>query len=286
MRAFTKLGVRNLWGCTDYKKTLSQYSNDKSVKYLTVVLNANLSQGFNLMNISSDMDWLVGASIYHPGYKNRIGMGTQANLSSLANLVLKRAMDIVLSILLGLVFLPITLLTALLVRLDSPGPIFFTQERVGKDGRKITIHKFRSMRVDADRVMAELLEKNPEARLEWEQKQKLCDDPRVTRVGKWIRKFSVDEIPQLFDILKGDMSLIGPRPILMEQKNIYGDGIRLYRSVRPGLTGLWQVTGRNRTSFSQRTLYDVYYVRHWSIWLDLYILLRTVWVVLTRDGAY
>jgi lipopolysaccharide/colanic/teichoic acid biosynthesis glycosyltransferase len=105
-------------------------------------------------------------------------------------------------------------------------------------------------------------------------------------VGKWIRKFSVDELPQLFNILQGDMSVVGPRPIMLEQKALYGEGIDVYTSVRPGLTGFWQVSGRNRTSFNQRAIYDVYYVRNWSVWLDTYILLRTIWVVLSRDGAY
>jgi Undecaprenyl-phosphate galactose phosphotransferase WbaP len=208
------------------------------------------------------------------------------NFSTLVSIFLKRAMDILISLIFGLVSLPIILLTALLIRLDSPGPIFYKQERMGKDGSKIIIHKFRSMRVNADNILTEYLEKNPLARAEWDQTQKLHDDPRITRVGKWIREFSVDEMPQLFNILKGEMSLVGPRPILIEQEKLYGDQIDVYRSVRPGLTGFWQVSGRNRTTFHQRTLYDVYYVRNWSIWLDMNILLRTVWVVLSRDGAY
>jgi len=225
------------------------------------------------MNFASDMDWLEGSP-------------TEQNFLDLDNAFLKRVMDIVVSLVLGIAFLPVIFLAALLIRIDSPGPIFYSQERMGKDGRKITIYKFRSMRVDADQILSEYLDRNPNARREWGEKQKLHDDPRITRVGKWIREFSIDEIPQLINILKGDMSLVGPRPILMEQKTLYGAGIEFYRSIRPGLTGFWQVSGRNRTTFHQRTLYDVYYICHWSIWLDIYILLRTIWVVLNRDGAY
>ena len=203
-----------------------------------------------------------------------------------ANQFLKRLMDILFSIVLGLVFLPVLLLTALLVFLDSPGPIFYTQERVGKDGRKIVIYKFRSMRLNSDAILAEYLRKNSQARAEWNQTQKLHDDPRITRVGKWIREFSIDELPQLFNILIGDMSLVGPRPILVEQVELYGEGISMYNSVAPGLTGFWQVSGRNLTTFHQRALFDQYYIRNWSFRLDVYILIRTVWVVLSRNGAY
>jgi lipopolysaccharide/colanic/teichoic acid biosynthesis glycosyltransferase len=142
------------------------------------------------------------------------------------------------------------------------------------------------MHVNADRVLADYLATNPLARQEWVRDQKLRADPRITRTGRWIRTFSLDEVPQLFNVLKGDMSMVGPRPIMLDQKTMYGSGIDFYRSVRPGLTGFWQVSGRNRTTFHQRTLFDIYYVRNWSIWLDINILLRTVWVVLSRDGAY
>ena len=200
--------------------------------------------------------------------------------------ILKRLMDIFLSFILGILASPMLLLTAVMIKLDSPGPIFYKQDRLGKDRRRITILKFRSMKVNADRILAEYLSQNPGARQEWNETQKLRDDPRITRVGKWIREFSIDEFPQLFNVLKGEMSVVGPRPILLEQMNLYGEGLNVYASIRPGLTGFWQVSGRNRTSFFQRAIYDIYYVHNWSVWLDIYILLRTVWIVLTRDGAY
>ena len=238
------------------------------------------------MNLVSEMERIDRISISYPGYQDSAGMETTRDLPQMANESIKRLMDIMITLLLGIAFLPVFLVTALLVCLDSPGPILYTQPRLGKDGRKILIYKFRSMRVDGDHILAEHLENNPVARGEWEQTQKLRSDPRITRVGKWIREFSLDELPQLFNILKGDMSLVGPRPILPEQEGQYGAGIDVYRQVRPGLTGFWQVSGRNHTTFLQRTLYDTYYVRNRSIWLDTSILLRTVWVVLSRDGAY
>jgi Undecaprenyl-phosphate galactose phosphotransferase WbaP len=238
------------------------------------------------MNYVSDMDWLEGIAISQTGFESGPGVEVRENLVSVDNAILKRLMDIGISLMLGLVLLPIFLLVALLIHLDSPGPVFYTQERLGKDGRRIRIYKFRSMHVNADKVLGKYLAKNPLAHVEWARDQKLRNDPRITRAGRWIREFSLDELPQLFNVLKGDMSLVGPRPILLEQKNLYGSGIDFYRSVRPGLTGFWQVSGRNRTTFQQRTLFDIYYVRNWSIWFDINILLRTIWVVLSRDGAY
>lgn len=238
------------------------------------------------MNFVSEMERMDAISISYSGAQSRAEVGVARDLPPLVNGFLKRVMDILITILLGLVFLPVFLLVALLIRLDSPGPILYRQPRLGKDGRKILIYKFRSMRVNADHILDEYLENYPVARGEWEQTQKLRSDPRITRVGKWIREFSLDELPQLFNILKGDMSLVGPRPILLEQEERYGAAIDVYRNVRPGLTGFWQVSGRNHTTFYQRTLYDTYYVRNWSVWLDTTILLRTVWVVLSRDGAY
>jgi lipopolysaccharide/colanic/teichoic acid biosynthesis glycosyltransferase len=142
------------------------------------------------------------------------------------------------------------------------------------------------MCVNAEQKLAEYLANNPQARQEWDQTQKLHDDPRITRVGKWLRKFSIDEIPQLYNVLRGEMSLVGPRPMMTNQVKTYGPNFDTYTGVRPGLTGFWQVSGRNNTTFQERARFDLYYVHNWSIWLDLYILARTVWVVLSRYGAY
>ena len=239
-----------------------------------------------MMNFVSQLEQMNGISISYPGYQGSPGMDATRDLPPLVNGSIKRAMDILFTLLLSLLFLPVFLLTALLVRLDSPGPILYTQERLGRNGRKILIYKFRSMQVNAEKILAEFFVKHPAARKEWDETQKLREDPRITRVGKWLRKFSMDELPQLFNVFKGDMSLVGPRPIVESEVRRYQDYFHVYSAVRPGLTGMWQVSGRNRTTYKQRVLYDVYYVSNWSLWLDLYILLRTVLVVLSRDGAY
>lgn len=249
-------------------------------------LHQNFLRKFKRLIFISDMDWLEGASISYHDFEGVLGMEAQQNFLTPFSGFLKRAMDIFFSIFLGLLSLPFLIIISIMISLDSKGPIFYPQERIGRGGRRITIYKFRSMKVDADEEFSQYLKQNKNAFEEWQKKQKLTLDPRITRVGAWIRKLSIDEMPQLFNIFIGDMSFVGPRPILPEQEELYGDDLDVYHSVRPGLTGFWQVSGRNKTSFQQRAVYDVYYVRNWSIWLDIYILLRTVWVVLSRDGAY
>ena len=146
--------------------------------------------------------------------------------------------------------------------------------------------KFRTMVMNAEQVLENYLNKYPELRAEWEAGQKLKDDPRLTRVGKFLRKSSLDELPQLWNVLNGDMSLIGPRPIVEEERKRYEGRYQHYEQVRPGITGMWQVSGRNDTTYEERIQLDEYYVRSWSLWLDVYILIRTVWVVISCKGAY
>ncbi|MBW4654744.1 MAG: undecaprenyl-phosphate galactose phosphotransferase WbaP [Kaiparowitsia implicata GSE-PSE-MK54-09C] len=186
----------------------------------------------------------------------------------------------------GLLVLPMFLLIALVIRIDSPGPVFYRQTRIGQDGMRFKAWKFRSMVQDADRVLERYLQAHPELRDDWDKNQKLRDDPRVTRIGRFLRQTSLDELPQLWNILRGEMSLVGPRPIVDEEIDRYGEKFGLYTKVTPGLTGLWQVSGRNNLAYEERVSLDAYYVRNWSVWLDIYILLRTVWVVITGEGAY
>jgi Undecaprenyl-phosphate galactose phosphotransferase WbaP len=232
-----------------------------------------------------DVDWLEGASLHVQDFEGLLGVEARKNFLSPPNKLLKRMMDIVLAMLLGIVAIPVFLGAALLIHWDSAGSVFYRQNRIGRKGEQIKIYKFRTMVHNADQVLDEYLIQNPSARAEWDQTQKLKNDPRVTRPGRWLRKLSIDELPQLYNVLRGDMSLVGPRPMMAEQECLH-HGIASYYGVPPGLTGLWQVSGRNQTTFNERARYDVYYVRNWSIWLDIYILLRTVWVVLSRDGAY
>ncbi|HYF50028.1 MAG TPA: undecaprenyl-phosphate galactose phosphotransferase WbaP [Planctomycetota bacterium] len=199
--------------------------------------------------------------------------------------LLKRAFDLTLTVLGGLLILPVIAVIALLIRLDSSGGAFYSQVRLGRDGRRFRAFKFRTMYGDGELRLQELLEKDPELRREYEQYHKLRNDPRVTRIGRLLRKYSLDELPQLWNVLRGEMSLVGPRPYLpREVPEMDGCESRILR-VRPGMTGLWQVTERNDFNFSQRIKTDEYYVRNWSLWIDVYVLARTAGVVLSGTGT-
>jgi len=198
----------------------------------------------------------------------------------------KRSIDLFLvCLILPLVTLPLLLIGAL-VRLESPGPIFYGHHRVGRGKRKFRIWKIRTMKTNADELLRSALAKDGNLQEEWLRDRKLRNDPRITRIGKLLRKTSLDELPQLWNVLRGEMSLVGPRPIVEEEVPAYGQSFSLYCRVAPGLTGLWQVSGRSAVSRRDRVRLDSYYVRNWSPWLDLHILARTASVVLTGEGAY
>src|SRR5215813_204588 len=199
--------------------------------------------------------------------------------------VLKRGFDIVLSLLLGISILPLAVIISIALRAESPGPIFYRAVRVGKNGRIFGCLKFRSMYCDADVLLMRLLEEDPRIRAEYECHHKLQCDPRITTVGRLLRRFSLDELPQLWNVLKGDMSIVGPRPYNAVEIPALGDRARIIQRVRPGLTGLWQVSGRANTSFAERVALECTYVAQHSLHLDLSILVRTVWVVVSGDGA-
>ncbi len=198
---------------------------------------------------------------------------------------LKRSFDLAVSGTLLLLLSPIFILTAIMVRMDG-GPAFFTQPRVGKGGKTFQCYKFRSMRTDAEAFLEKYLKQNEDAAAEWKKYQKLKKDVRITRIGNIIRRTSVDELPQLLNVLKGDMSLVGPRPIMHGQEEFYGDDFVYYESVRPGITGPWQVSGRNRLTFSERVMLESCYARNWSLWMDIVILLKTVPALLSQEQAF
>ena len=199
---------------------------------------------------------------------------------------MKRALDLLVTLSLGFLSLPVFALLAALVRLSSPGPVFYSQERIGLHGRRFRAWKFRTMLPDADSVLERHLAEDPALLAEWQATHKLKCDPRVTWIGYWLRKSSLDELPQVWNVLRGDMSLVGPRPIVEAEIDKYADHYAQYVQVMPGITGLWQISGRNNTTYDERVDYDAYYIRNWSPWLDLYILGCTVKVVLLREGAY
>jgi undecaprenyl-phosphate galactose phosphotransferase len=196
---------------------------------------------------------------------------------------LKRWMDIVGSFLVLLLLSPLFIAIALLVSTDG-GPAFFAQRRIGKNGRIFFCYKFRSMWVHADRLLYQYLTENKEAAIEWKKYQKLKEDVRITRIGRWLRRVSADELPQFFNVLIGDMSIVGPRPITPEQQKEYGDDLAYYDLVRPGITGPWQVSGRNKLTFEQRVQMERDYVCNWSFKTDFIILLKTIPAVLRGDG--
>ena len=206
------------------------------------------------------------------------------------NLVPKHSMARVLDISCILLALPFILVAfviiTILIMLDSEGPVFYRQTRIGRYGRRFYVYKFRTMVQNADELLQKYLAESPELKAEWLATHKLKNDPRITRVGAILRKTSLDELPQLWNILIGEMSLIGPRPIVDAEVDKYGDCFELYIQVRPGLTGLWQVSGRSDTSYERRVELDKYYVLNRSLKLDLQILWKTVFVVLKKDGAY
>jgi Undecaprenyl-phosphate galactose phosphotransferase WbaP len=198
----------------------------------------------------------------------------------------KRALDLAITLPVVVFLAPVFLLILLAVKLTSEGPAFFAQRRVGLNGRTFVCYKFRTMRIDAAERLDRLLASDPDAAREWAQFQKLRNDPRVTVLGRFLRKSSLDELPQLINVMRGDMSIVGPRPITSAEIHRYGSGYVYYTAVRPGIVGLWQVSGRNSLTYEQRVAYDVEYVRNWSILTDLRILVRAIPVVLFASGAY
>ena len=185
-----------------------------------------------------------------------------------------------------IVFSPFFLFIPILIKLTSPGPVFYRQKRLGKDGKTIGVWKFRSMYRDADERLKKILAESPEAAAEWKANFKLKNDPRVTPLGAVLRKTSLDELPQLFNVITGDMAVVGPRPIVKDEVAYYGKAYSIFSSVPPGITGLWQASGRSDTDYGRRVALDVYYVLNWSPWMDIWIIIRTAFAVLCLKGSY
>ncbi len=208
-----------------------------------------------------------------------------ANPENRVSSAFKRGTDIILA-LIGLIFLsPAMLIIAIAVRLVDGGPILFRHTRIGRNGKSFKCVKFRSMEIDAEEKLPRLLNDSPKARAEWRANQKIENDPRVTRFGKFLRKTSLDELPQLVNVLRGEMAIVGPRPIVESEIDKYGEFFPYYCRVRPGLTGLWQVSGRSATTYEERVELDVKYVTEWSYLGDLKIMALTIPAVLKSDGA-
>ncbi len=211
----------------------------------------------------------------------------QNRLHDKKNVLAKEVFDYLVAVMLLLLFSPFLLLIAGAIWGNDPrSPIFFRQKRLGKGGRIFTILKFRTMHEDAEAILQKYLQDHPKELKKWKKYKKLPDDPRVTSIGKILRKFSLDELPQLLNVIRGEMSLVGPRPYIPQELEKMREAKEVILSVRPGMTGLWQVLGRNRLTFDQRLRIDIWYVYNWSLWRDVVILLKTFWTVLKRDGAH
>ncbi|MCR9127552.1 MAG: sugar transferase [Rhodobacteraceae bacterium] len=181
--------------------------------------------------------------------------------------------------------LPFICVIALAIRLTSRGPVFYSHPRLGKDGKTFACLKFRTMVPDADARLQALIESDPEARAKWHEFRKLDPDPRITPLGAFLRRSSLDELPQFWNVLRGDMSIVGPRPISVDEADQYAEHLMTYFTVRPGITGVWQVSGRSNTSYAERVRMDVEYIKGWSFWLDLQLTARTFQAVLAAHGA-
>jgi exopolysaccharide production protein ExoY len=200
--------------------------------------------------------------------------------------VLKPLLDLMIVFFVLPVALPMGLFVAALIRLTSKGSVLYRHRRIGQSQQPLLVWKFRTMYENGDQLLERYLSENPDAREEWARSQKLRVDPRVTPVGRLLRKTSLDEIPQLLNVLAGDMSIVGPRPIVDEERAKYGKHFRTYSHALPGITGLWQVSGRCDVDYSKRVQMDVQYVQRWSLWMEAKILLKTAFVILHRKGAY
>ena len=200
---------------------------------------------------------------------------------------IKTIFDFTLTLIGAICISPLLAYIAYRIKKEDPGPLIFKHIRIGKDGKPFPCYKFRSMVVNSAEMLEKYLAENPAAKAEWERDFKLKNDPRITPIGKFLRRTSLDELPQIFNVLKGEMSLVGPRPVVQEELDkYYGDAVKEYCSIRPGITGLWQVSGRSDLDYTERVLLDQWYVKNRNLKLDIKILWQTIGVVLMKKGAY
>jgi Undecaprenyl-phosphate galactose phosphotransferase WbaP len=255
------------------REHLAKFVNLASVNFQQVIIIPNLGGITNSAVVARDLAGTFGVEIKY----NLLDPWAQR---------VKRMLDVTATLIGGALILPLILSLCLLVRMESRGPVFYKDQRMGRDGRLFSCMKFRTMVLDAEDLLQRMLAENEEMRNEYLEYHKLRDDPRVTRIGRFLRKTSLDELPQLWNVLRGDMSLVGPRPYLPRESEDIGTTQKEILRVTPGITGPWQVAGRNDTSFSERVHMDAYYVRDWSIWLDIVLLARTAWCLLFNRNAY
>jgi Undecaprenyl-phosphate galactose phosphotransferase WbaP len=244
------------------------------------------STSFRYVIVMPNLAGITNSAVIPRHFAGNVGLEIKYNLLFPWARRTKRILDLLLTMVGGLLISPLVIMTAILIKLDSPGPVFYGHRRLGAGGEHFRCWKFRTMYTNAEQLLDEFLQGKPDLRAEWEHNFKLRDDPRVTRVGRLLRHTSLDELPQLWNVLLGEMSLVGPRPIVDAEIPKYGAVYEMYRRIRPGISGLWQISGRSDMDYAERVELDAYYVHNWSVWLDLVILVRTVWIVMMRRGAY
>ncbi|MDD5716250.1 MAG: sugar transferase [Sulfuricurvum sp.] len=269
-------------------KTVFVNSQDLEVDEFKNIIDTEIRKNSEVIFVPLLNDYnMVNSKIYELSNTRTNLIVLQNRLQSRFRLFLQQIFNYALALFLLPVLLPLIAILAFLIKRESEGPVFFAHNRIGKNGAIIPTLKFRSMFSDAQERLNKLLAEDDNIRREWETNFKLKDDPRVTKIGAILRKTSLDELPQIFNVLKGEMNFVGPRPVIQQElDNYYKDNAEYYYMVKPGITGLWQVSGRSDTDYDFRVSIDKWYVVNWSIWLDIIILLKTVKVVLFREGAY
>ncbi|HVZ27535.1 MAG TPA: undecaprenyl-phosphate galactose phosphotransferase WbaP [Rhizomicrobium sp.] len=229
---------------------------------------------------------LAGVSTNYFFGRDILLMQARSNVQRLPWRLTKRLFDIVVSLVLLVVFTPLFLVIAVVIKRTDPGGVTYSQTRIGRQGRPFSCIKFRTMVSDADARLRAWQKENPALYEEFLKTYKLRDDPRITPIGRWLRKTSLDELPQLINVLRGEMSLVGPRPVVLKElQDYYGPATQLYIRTRPGITGLWQVSGRSDTTYERRIILDEWYILNWSFWYDIVIMIQTAWIVITGKGA-
>ena len=229
---------------------------------------------------------LINAEIFTSINHRGLAFITQNNLLNPVDKTFKMIFDFIVTTILVLLFSPLLLMLYIIVFAATGGKPIFKHARIGKDGKKFKVYKFQTMHPNADKILEDFIRNDDASREEWSKEFKLKNDPRITKIGSFLRKTSLDELPQLINVIRGEMSLVGPRPITEDEMEKYGEYLRYFKAVRPGITGLWQISGRNDVSYEERVQLDTWYVRNWSIEQDLNILLKTIVVVLLRKGSY
>lgn len=243
------------------------------------------STRFRSVIVMPNLVGITNSAVTARDFAGNLGVEIRHNLLDPWSRRVKRILDLMAAGAGGLLISLLLIAIIVAIKLDSPGPVFYGHLRVGADGKRFLCWKFRTMHTNAEQLLDEFLRNNPELREEWGRSFKLRDDPRVTRVGRLLRKSSMDELPQLWNVLRGEMSLVGPRPIVDAEVCKYGAVYGMYRRVKPGMSGYWQVNGRSDTDYDERVKLDAHYIHNWSVWLDVVILARTVWIVVLGRGA-